>query len=383
MVKKYIPLGAHATALLILSMMSHRLWHNIKFLRQAQGLTALPINPPRISVLVPARDEAHNIVTCIESLTQQTYPDFEIIVLNDQSSDETGILLDSLAAQHSNVKVLHGTENPPEGWNGKSYACHRLAEQAVGEWLLFTDADTCHSLTSIAQGIAQAEGLKVRLLSAFPKQRTESWSEQVVVSFILDFLPLIGVDLNALWQSSSGSTLANGQYLLVHAAAYRAIGGHKAIFDALVDDFALAKQIRSGGYKVAMVNGTSMVSCRMYHNAREVWNGFSKNILLGLQTSASEKRSLWWSLLFPWSYACIFVLPFYYLLTSPRKRLPILEVSWLGLLRACVNGYFGRSWGEIITTPFGAWSVMALGLNALINRGKEIQWKGRHYPISN
>lgn len=380
MTKKYTTIGAHTTALSLLSVMSYRLWRNLTYLQQARRLAADPSGPlPRVSILVPARNEARNIVPCIESLVNQAYPNYEIIVLNDLSSDETGILLDSLASQYPNVRVLHGAEDPPKGWNGKSYACHRLAEQATGEWLLFTDADTVHSSTSLALGIAQAKKLGVALLSVFPKQITESWGEQVVVSFILDFLPLIAVDLNALWQSGSSTTLANGQYLLVNTEAYHAVGGHQAIFNELVDDFALAKQVRLGGYKTAMVDGISMLSCRMYHNAREVWDGFSKNLMLGLETSAAKKPSVWFGPLFAWGYACIFVLPFFYLLSTPQKRLPFLEIGWLAFLRGCLNFYFRRSLLEVITTPLAAWSVMALGLNALLRRGKGVQWKGRHY----
>ena len=383
---KLLMVAAHSTALLLLSLMTWRLWRNLLFLHAARrNSDILPAPPlPHVSVLVPARNEAHQIVACIESLAQQAYPNFEVMVLNDQSTDATGALLEELAAQYPNVRVIHSRENPPAGWNGKSYACARLAEHASGDWLLFTDADTCHTPTSIAQGIAQAAGLKVDLLSAFPDQQTETWSEQVVVSFILDFLPLIAVDLHDLWRGRSEVTVANGQYMLVQAEAYRASGGHHAIFDQMVDDLALAKQVRLSGYKIAFVDGTALVRCRMYHNALEVWNGFSKNIMLGLETSSTKKRPVWWGGLFAWAYACIFVLPFYHLLFSDQKRVALLEIGWLGLLRGMVNRYLRRPVHEIPTTPLGAWSVMALGLSALYRRkfSQTVQWKGRDYDLS-
>jgi chlorobactene glucosyltransferase len=383
-VKRAFVRAADATALLILCVLTVRLWRNLRFLRRARSLIRLPDALPRVSVLVPARDEARTIVDCIDSLAQQDYPNFEIIALNDQSSDETGALLDEMAARHPNVTVLHGCESPPAGWNGKSYACHRLAVIATGEWLLFTDADTRHTPTSIAHGVAQAEALGADLLSAFPKQLTESWSERLLVSFILDFLTLLGVDLTNLWRGTSGSIAANGQYLLVRAAAYRTVGGHEAVFQALVDDFALAKRIRSKGYKVALVDGTSMLICRMYHDAGEVWAGFSKNILLALETTTAEKRPSWWSAVFAWGYACVFVLPFFWLLLPARKRLLLVEIAWLGVLRGLVNGQFSRPLNEVVTTPLAGWSVMALGLSALLRRrrGTRIRWKGRDYRAS-
>ena len=375
--------ASHGIAALVLARLTRRLRRNLRFLTSARGLARLPEQPPMVSVLVPARDEAETIAACIESLARQDYPHFEVIALDDQSSDETGAILDALAARHPSVTVLHGTDPPPPGWNGKSYACQRLAEQAGGEWLLFTDADTTHASTSLAQGVAQAVGLGAHLLSVFPRQVTKSWSERVVVSFIVDFLPLVGVDLETLWRGTGGSTAANGQYMLVQASSYRAVGGHAAIAGALVDDFALAKRFRSGGYTVALVDGTSMLSCRMYHNAREVWSGFSKNLLLGLETAAADKPPWWWAPLFAWGYASVFVLPFYRAILSRRRGPPLLEIAWLSLLRAAAGRRLRRPWQEIVTTPLAAWSVMALGLSALVRRQhkRPVRWKGRDYSI--
>jgi chlorobactene glucosyltransferase len=374
---------SQATALLLLSFFTYRLWRNFGFLERARESARLPQVFPRVSVLVPARNEAQVIVACIDSLACQNNLDVEIIALNDQSSDETSVLLDELAAHHANLTVIHGTQSPPPGWNGKSYACHRLAERARGEWLLFTDADTVHTTASISQGIAQAEGLNVDLLSAFPRQITKTWSEQVIVSFVLDFLPLVGLDLMKLWRGSSSTAAANGQYLLVRASAYHALGGHQAISSALVDDFALANHFRSHSRPIALVDGTSMLECRMYHNTREVWEGFSKNILLALDMSSGEKRPWWQTPLFAWGYASLFVLPFDLLFTSYRQ-LSLVTIGWLAVLRAVVNWRLRRPLGEIVTTPLAAWSVMAFGLNALFRRvaGKQTRWKGRDYSVA-
>ena len=374
---------ADGTALLVLSVLTYRLQRNLRFLQQVKTAARRVDPSPRVSILVPARNESCTIVHCIESLVQQNYPVYEVIVLNDQSSDNTGELLDELASRYSNLTVIHSSGNLLAGWNGKSYACHRLAAHATGEWLLFTDADTLHMPTSVAQGIAQASTLDADLLSAFPRQITESWGECIVVSFIIDFLPLIGIDLTQLWRGTSRATAANGQYLLVRASAYWAVGGHEAIGRELVDDFALAKRFRLCGFRVALVDGTSMLRCRMYRSAAEVWAGFSKNILLGMEATSGARRSRGWSLLFAWAYACIFVLPFLRLLFSGRL-LPLLEISWLMALRQLVNHRFVRPRSEVITTPLAAWSVMALGLGALLRRrrGASIRWKGRDYPLT-
>ncbi len=383
MIRNFIR-AADGTALLVLTFLSYRLWRNLRFLRRARAAARLTQDPPRVSVLVPARDEARTIVACIASLAQQDYPNYEVIALDDQSSDGTGALLDDLAVRCSNLTVVHGCERPPSNWNGKSYACHRLAARATGEWLLFTDADTRHLSSSIAQGIAQAEALNVDLLSVFPKQITKSWSERIVVSFIVDFLPLVGIDLANLWRGKTQAVVANGQYLLVQASAYRAVGGHELVAEALVDDFALAQRFHERGHTVALVDGTSMVSCRMYHSVTEVWAGFSKNILLGMETTSGGARQRGWDFVFAWGYACLFVLPFVRLLLSGRRWLPLIEIAWLAALRGMVSHQFARPVHEITTTPLAAWDVMALGLNALIRRrrGGHIRWKGRDYRLS-
>ena len=125
----------------------------------------------------------------------QDYSNFEIIVLDDASTDDTSFQLDRLADASPRLKVIQSAETPSDGWNGKSYACSRLADHATGEWLLFTDADTRHTPQSLARGIATALALYVDLLSVMPYQSTVTWSESLLVSFILDFLVLIGLDL--------------------------------------------------------------------------------------------------------------------------------------------------------------------------------------------
>jgi chlorobactene glucosyltransferase len=214
-----------------------------------------------------------------------------------------------------------------------------------------------------------------------PYQRTVTWSESLLVSFVLDFLPLIGVNLRAMWSGDSRSVAANGQYLLVRASRYRSLGGHRAIRAEMVDDFALARRFQVCGYKIAFVDGREIVQCRMYRNVREVWEGFSKNLLLGLETATRERRFAWRGALFIWCFACLFVTPFYHLAQGGVRWLALIEIGWLLLLRGWVSAHLKRPSAETATTPFAGWMVMALGITALYRRwrGREIRWKGRVY----
>ena len=286
---------SHLTTLALLASMSLRLLANLRFLRATRRFPAPSPSPlPRVSVLVPARNEAASITACVRSLLAQSYPNAEVLVLDDGSTDGTSQLLDALQRQYPRpqLTVIHTEADPLPGWNGKSYACHLLAQRATGDWLLFTDADTHHTPVSLERGLAQALALHADLLSALPYQRVETWGERLLVSFIMDFLPLASGNLAAMWRGRAKRLLANGQFLLARTQPYHALGGHAAIAHALVDDFALARRFRSASYTLALVDGAPMLTCRMYRSLREVWRGFSKNLLIAIAPSPEGAASL-------------------------------------------------------------------------------------------
>lgn len=374
----------HLTALGALALLSVRLASNLWFLRRARVQASLVGRSddaaPRVSVLVPARDEAATIVDCVASLLDQRYPHLEVLVLDDNSTDGTGELLDALAAHAERLTVMRRRGAPPADWNGKSYACDALAHHATGEWLLFTDADTLHTPESVARGVAFATALNADFVSVFPYQHVGTWSERLLVSFLLDFLPLVTIDFAALARGRGARVAANGQYLLVNAATYRAVGGHASISSDLIDDFALARRFQAQGSRIALIQGESLLSCRMYRSAGEVWSGFSKN-LLGALDAPVRWQAFVWAPLFAWLYACLFVLPFAHLALGQQVGLAVAEIAWLFIVRGAVVWRLKRPPDEVLTTPFASWGVMALGMSALIQRWRSapVMWKGRAY----
>lgn len=231
---------------------------------------------PRISVLVPARNEESNIEACVTSILAQDFPDFEVLVLDDHSKDGTLGILTRLAARDSRLRVLEG-DPLPEGWLGKHWACHQLAQKAAGDLFLFTDADTRHEPGMLRDSVSALAAQGADLVTAFPYEEVNSWSARLIVpviSFgIFSFLPIYLVRL-LKWPALS---VTIGQFMLFKASTFKAIGGYEAVRSQVVDDVALGRLILEQGYQWRLLDGTNHVSCRMYHNFTEAVEGFSKN----------------------------------------------------------------------------------------------------------
>jgi chlorobactene glucosyltransferase len=251
------------------------LW-NRRVLKRPGG-AKLPARWPRVSLLVPARNEQDHISGVVESLAGQDYPDFEVLVLDDGSSDRTPELLRELAGRFPNLRVLEG-KPLPRGWLGKHWACHQLAEAATGEVLLFTDADTRHRVCCLRETVARFEADQLDLLTGVPREEVVSWAEKLVVPVvpwaILSFLPL-GLAYRRRWPAF---TAANGQFMMFRRQAYDDIGGHAMVRDNVVDDLALVRLLAKRGGRWRLFDLTGLVSCRMYRSAAEVFDGFSKNL---------------------------------------------------------------------------------------------------------
>ena len=232
---------------------------------------------PRVSVLIPARNEARNVEVCASSLLAQDYPDFEVIFLDDQSSDETLQILARLKQADKRLIVLDGTP-PPEGWLGKHWACHQLAQAASGDVLLFSDADTRHSTDMLRDSVSALLAENADMVTAFPHEEMETLGERLLVPVIgwgiFTFIPLWLVQKLRI----AALSITIGQFMLFRRSAYDAIGGYEAVRDEIVDDVSLGRRIISSGLEWRMMDGTHHVTCRMYHGFWEAVNGFSKSL---------------------------------------------------------------------------------------------------------
>jgi chlorobactene glucosyltransferase len=249
---------------------------NILILHRARS-QAQPVDFPTVSVLVPARNEEKPIAGCIQSLLEQDYPSFEIIALDDQSIDGTLAVLEQTSSSQPRLKVLKGT-SPPEGMLGKNWACAQLANQAQGDLLLFTDADTIFKPQSLRLMVSTMMSLQADLLTGFPRQRIQTWGERLLVPFfswaVLCFIPLWLAYRLRLPALSS----AVGQMMLFRREAYQKIGGHENLGTAIVDDLVLARRVKESSQRWRVMNVTDLITCRMYHGGQEAFDGFSKNL---------------------------------------------------------------------------------------------------------
>ncbi len=231
---------------------------------------------PQISILVPARNEDRNISTCVNSLLAQDYPDFELLVLDDQSIDNTRSVLEKIAAANHKLTVIDGLVST-EGQIGKSWACTQLADQAKGDLFFFTDADTYHQPHTLKIAVTTLIRENADLLTGYPCQVVGSWGERFLVPFFSWALTCF----NPLWLAYQlqlpALSGASGQMMLFRREAYFTIGGHRRVHTSIVDDFALVRNIISSGLRWRVTFISDLISCRMYQGNLEAYNGFLKN----------------------------------------------------------------------------------------------------------
>jgi len=242
---------------------------------------------PKVSILIPARNESKRIEPCLKSLLKLDYPNYEILVLDDRSTDNTFNLVQVYAKRNpstssgqvtNRLKVIRGKELPL-GWLGKPWACYQLSQKAKGEWFFYIDADTWHFPETLKRTVQMAEDRKADVLSLLTRQITQTWMEALVIPVmafhLLAFFP-------ARWALNAKSRFSrfagvSGQFIFIRRKVYQAFGGHQKVKNEIVEDLNFGKQLVKAGYRLVLGDGSDFSFCRMYVNAGEVWDGFSKN----------------------------------------------------------------------------------------------------------
>ena len=334
--------------------------------------------PPRVSVLIPARNEEQSIQAAVEAALASEGVELEILVLDDHSEDATAAIVRQLAEHDGRVRLLNGSDLP-DGWCGKQHACWVLAHSASSDLLLFQDADVRLTSQGLARMAAFLEASGADLVSGIPFQETVTLLERLVIPLIhfvlLGFLPIR--QMRASRDPAYGAGC--GQLFLARRSSYERAGGHAVIRSTLHDGIKLPRAFRAAGLKTDLCDATDLARCRMYRSGGELWRGLAKNASEGLGAVG---------LIVPTTLLLVFgqVLPVVLVGLSIRRS----SEAVLPAMAAVMCSYYPRIAGAVrfrqpvlaaLLHPVGILIVLAIQWCSLLRRalGRPQSWKGRTY----
>jgi chlorobactene glucosyltransferase len=360
-------------------------------LRRSRSLdeqsSAPPNSPPLVSVIVPARNEAHNIARCVRSILSASYPRLELLVVDDSSTDGTADVAREAAAGDTRMRIITSSALP-EGWFGKQWACATGARIAKGEILQFTDADTVHAPDLVTRSVNAMQSTGADLFSIAGSQELGGFWEKVIQPQIFTILSMRYGGTESVNDSPRvSSKIANGQCIFVTRQSYESIGGHASVRSSVAEDLMLAQRFFAARKNVVLMLGVKQLSTRMYASLREIINGWRKNVFAGGLDAV------------PFGRVGQSLLPLALLLPPVLELLPPLALAFAGLgvptggtviLWAAISAVASLLWWIVVYAtvqesplyaliyPIGALVLLYIFFTAVI-RGRRVSWKGRTY----
>lgn len=341
---------------------------------------------PHVSVVIPARNEAHNIERCLRSVLTNDYPNYDVTVVDDQSTDGTGDIARTIARESPRARVIE-TGAPPEGWFGKQWACETGARATKSEIILFADADTTHSSDLITRSVNAMIRRNAHLFSLVGAQELGSFWEKLIQPLVFGLLSVRYGGTESITNSRFiTSKIANGQCLFVRRDTYEELGGHSLVKSHVADDMMMAQRFFARGKKVAAAEGLTQLSTRMYTSLGEIVRGWGKNVFAGGRDSV------------PWGWFGRLIFPFL-LFSAPMFTLApaivlvaalFTDVPQSLLLWAILAGAAHLIWLMAvyrrmnvaplyaIISPLGALVILYIFARAAL-RGQRVIWKDRVY----
>ncbi len=293
---------------------------------------------PLISVLIPARNEENNIGVILKDLIRQSYSNIEIIVFDDQSTDQTPLIVEQIGESDPRIRLIR-SDKLPEGWLGKNFGCHSLSLQAKGDYLLFLDADVRIGNDIIQLAAAYSQKFNIGLLSIFPDQlmitRGEKMTVPIMNYILLSLLPLPLV----LGSGFPSLAAANGQFMLFKNQVYKKLNPHEFARANKVEDITIARYFKQKGIPVACLTGNNSIQCRMYPGYDEAVRGFSKNITAFFGNSFMLATLFWFIttfgfipvfIMFPFNISLLYIVIL--LMTRIVVSLASNQNVWINLL---------------------------------------------------
>lgn len=356
---------------------------NLPFFRKApRPGTANGGSPPAglVSVLIPARDEAGNIEACVRAVLASRETDLEVVVLDDHSSDGTPDIVRRLAAEDPRVR-LEEAPPLPAGWSGKQHACWQLSQRARGEILVFLDADVRLAPGAVGRVAALFADPNLHLASGFPRERTETLGERLVIPqihvLLLGYLPM---GFARLFRRTAGFAAGCGQLMAVRREAYRTMQGHAApsVRRSMHDGVTLPRAMRRAGFATTLFDAADSAECRMYEGFRATWDGFSKNATEGMATPIGLPV---WTVLLLGGH----VLPWLLLIAGLLGGGPGMVLAGAAggaatlAQRLILVAVSRQDIAAVPWHPVGIVVLLALQWGALVNalRGRRPTWRGR------
>ncbi|HYK10882.1 MAG TPA: glycosyltransferase family 2 protein [Gemmatimonadales bacterium] len=356
------------------------------YLLRTPNLADYQPNPdgPPVTVIIPARNEARNIEACVTSILTTGYRRLEVVVVDDQSTDDTAARVSRLITLPGNgdrLRLVHGAKKP-DGWFGKQWALvqgFRAARPGKSDLLIFADADTQHTPELIPRAVAVLAKEKVDLMTVLPRQAMETFWERIIQPHVFFALGLGVGDFRRVNRTRHyWKGIANGQFILTPRKTYEAVGTHEAVKDTVADDLALAQAYIKSGRDIFLVHAFAYMMTRMYTNLREIYAGWSKNLASGaplMMPPIGIVRAV-----FPW----VMWVPSLAWLVPPVILAITGAIPWLVvvLLSLAIWGFISVNEKVPIAYslfyPLGAAVMIAIMIRSAI-RGRHIEWKGRSY----
>jgi len=335
---------------------------------------------PFVSVCVPARDEERDIEACLTSLLNQDYPNFEVIVVDDNSTDRTPDSIKFLQEHHANLVAVQGAELPDD-WYGKPFALHQARQKAQGELLLFTDADPVFQPWALTTAVHLMQKYRLGMVSLFPGAEFGSFWERTVQPVIFAFITAL-TRFNRVNDPSSKSAMGVGAFILLGREVYDRVGGYQTLKQAILEDIGMARLVKQSGFKMMIADARKIYSIRMYHSLREIWTGWRKNVFLAMKKSIF--KTFYYILcvlgfvVTPWLVAGV------HLWLGSGLEWQAMALAGLGLvliaeLTLCHELNLEKRYALLF--PLGALVMAAIMINSMIHvlfKG-QAEWRGRTY----
>jgi chlorobactene glucosyltransferase len=355
--------------------------YNIRYLNLHSFRTMLrreaPLEP-KVSVILPVRNEEAHLAACLDSLLDQSYSNYEIVVVDDNSEDATPAILASYAAHNARMRTLRGRPLEP-GWNGKSFACSQAIAAAEGDYLLFTDADTVHDADSISWAVRSIRDHDADFVSAYVRQQLGSLGELLIVPVMYIMTALL-IPLGLIpRRNSTMLSFAIGQLIICRAEALRTIDGYERFKGSVVEDLSMAREMKRAGFTTLFLDAKVHVSCRMYDSFLTAFRGIGKSLFGAINSSLILLVVLTCIIFAAIEY------PFYRALTGVLAGEPLLSPLTLPV------GLFALTWlakmhnrrisilaVALYPVTFLCLILLALYSAAATGFGAGLEWKGRY-----